>query len=87
MLHQTSNRHIHAVMNNLKFIILDYLVAKKHGILDCSRDFCDWSKSSHSIWKAMPSRHLRSAIHLGIMLYTRTFYTDQQTETVVRGRA
>jgi len=32
-LQQTSSRYIHAVMNNLKFIILDYLAAKKYGIL------------------------------------------------------
>jgi len=31
MVNQTSNRHIQAVMNNLKFIILDYLAAKKCG--------------------------------------------------------
>jgi len=30
-------------MRNLKFIILDYLAAKKSGILDWGRDFCDWS--------------------------------------------
>jgi len=34
MAQQTSNRHIHAVTNNLKFIILDYLAAKKSGISD-----------------------------------------------------
>jgi len=36
MVYQICNRyiHIHAVMNNLKFIILDYLAAKKSGILD-----------------------------------------------------
>jgi len=34
MVHQTGNRPIQAVMNNLKFIILYYLVAKKSGILD-----------------------------------------------------
>jgi len=34
MVHQTSNCHIQAVMKNLKFIILDYLAAKKSGILD-----------------------------------------------------
>jgi len=34
MVHQTSNSHIQAVMNNLKFIILDYLAADKSGILD-----------------------------------------------------
>jgi len=34
MAQQTSNCHIHAVMNNLKFIILDYLAAKKSGISD-----------------------------------------------------
>jgi len=34
MVHQTSNRYIQAVMNNPKFIILDYLAAKKSGILD-----------------------------------------------------
>jgi len=28
MVHQISNRHIQAVMNNRKFIILDYLAAK-----------------------------------------------------------
>jgi len=28
MVHQTSNRHIQAVMNNLKFIILHYFAAK-----------------------------------------------------------
>jgi len=28
MVQQTSNRHIHAVMNNLKFIILNNLAAK-----------------------------------------------------------
>ena len=28
VLPQTSNRHVQAVMNNLKFIILDYLAAK-----------------------------------------------------------
>jgi len=34
MVHKISNLHIQAVMNNLKFIILDYLAAKKSGILD-----------------------------------------------------
>jgi len=34
MVHQVSNRHIYLVTNNLKFIILDYLAAKKSGILD-----------------------------------------------------
>jgi len=29
MVHQTSNSHIQAVTNNLKFIISEYLVAKK----------------------------------------------------------
>jgi len=29
MVQQTSNRHIHAVVNNFKFIILDYLAAKQ----------------------------------------------------------
>ena len=31
MVQQTSNRHIQEVMNNLKFIILDYLAAKTLG--------------------------------------------------------
>jgi len=58
MVHQTSNRHIHAGMNNLKFIIiLDYLTPQKFGILDWRRDFCDWYASSHSIWKLMPFRY------------------------------
>jgi len=43
MVQQTSNRHIQAVMKNLKFISLDYLTAKKSGILDSRRDFCDCS--------------------------------------------
>jgi len=34
MIHQTSYRHIHAVMNNLMLISLDYLAAKKFWVLD-----------------------------------------------------
>jgi len=34
MLHQTSNCHMPAVMNNLKLAILDYLAVKKSGILE-----------------------------------------------------
>jgi len=34
MVHQISNRHIQAVMNNFKLIILDYLTAKKSLVLD-----------------------------------------------------
>jgi len=34
MVQQTSNRHIHAVTNDLKLIILDYLAAKKSGVSD-----------------------------------------------------
>jgi len=34
VVHQVSNRHIQAVMNNLKSIISDYLGSKKSGILD-----------------------------------------------------
>jgi len=34
MIHQASNRHMQLVMNNLNIIILDYLAAKKSGILD-----------------------------------------------------
>jgi len=30
-------------MKNLKFIILDYLAAKKSGVLDWCRDFCNCS--------------------------------------------
>jgi len=58
VVHQSSYRHIQAVMNDLKFIILDYLAAKKSWILDWRRDFCDWSISCHFIWRVMPSRHL-----------------------------
>jgi len=39
MIHQTSNRHIKAVMNNLQLMILDYLAAKKSGVLDWGRYF------------------------------------------------
>ena len=31
MVHQISNRHIQAVMNNLKLVILDHLAVKKSG--------------------------------------------------------
>ena len=58
MAHQSSYRHIQAVMNNFKLIVLDYLAAKKSSILDWRRDFCDWSINSHSIWRVMPFRHL-----------------------------
>ena len=58
MVHETSNDHIQAVMNNRKFINLDYLAEKKSGILDWRRDFYDWSINSSSTWKLMPSRHL-----------------------------
>jgi len=34
MVHQTSNRRIQVVINNLKFKILDYLAAKNSGSLD-----------------------------------------------------
>jgi len=57
MVHQSSYCHIQAVMNNLKFIIVDYLAAKKSLILDWHRDFCNWFISRHSIWRVMPSRH------------------------------
>jgi len=37
MVHKTSKRHLQAVMNNRKFIILEYLPTKKSGILDWHR--------------------------------------------------
>jgi len=58
VVHQVSNRHIQAVMNNLKSIISDYLGSKKSGILDWRKDFCEWFLSIYSIWKVMPSKHL-----------------------------
>jgi len=79
MVHQVSNHYIQAILNNFKFIILDYLAAKKSGILDWRRDFCDWSISIYSIWKVMPSKHLTEyntprdiALHL-----TRKLHTNQ----------
>jgi len=42
MVYQSSNHYIHVVMNNLKFIILDYLAAKKSGTLDWRIYFCNW---------------------------------------------
>jgi len=88
MEHQISNRHIQAVMNNLKFIILDYLAAKKSGILDWCRDFYDWS-CSYSIWKVMPSKHLTeyNTLRDNALHFTRKLNTNQQTETLVRRRA
>jgi len=75
MIHQTSNRHIQTVMNNLKFIILNW-----------RRDFCDWSISSHSIWKVMLSRHLTeynilrdNAPHR----HTQHWSTDQGCQVVI----
>jgi len=41
MVQPTNNNHVQEVMNNLKCIILDYLAAKKSGILNWHRDFCD----------------------------------------------
>jgi len=52
--------------NNLKFIILDYLAAKKSGILNWRR----FLRFSNSIWEVMPSRHLMSTIRSGLMHYT-----------------
>jgi len=54
MVHQTSNRHMQTVMNNLKFKILDYLAAKKSVCFGRHRDFSDWSVNSSSIWKIVP---------------------------------
>jgi len=74
MVHQTGNRPIQAVMNNLKFIILYYLVAKKSGILDWRRYSCDWSISNHSFWKVMPSRRVTEYSthgHNGLHTHTR----------------
>jgi len=67
-----------AVMNNLKVINLDYVAAKKFGILDWRRDFSDWFISTPFIWKVMSSipGH-ESRIHSEIILYTRTLNTDQ----------
>ena len=43
MVHQISNCYIQAVMNNLMFIILDYLAAKKMWDFGLMQRFCDWS--------------------------------------------
>jgi len=66
-------------MNNLKFIILDYFAAKKSGILDWRRDFCEWSLSIYSIWKMMPSKHLTeyNTLRDNALLVTRKLYTNQ----------
>jgi len=79
MVYQISNRHIQAVMNNLKLIILDYLTAKNSGILDWRRDFCDWFLSSYSIWKVMPSRHLTeyNTLRDNARHFTRKLNTNQ----------
>ena len=75
MVHEVSDRHIQLVMNNLKFIILDYLAAKKSGILDWRRDFCDWSTISLSVWKVMPSRQLTEYNTLrDTVIHTHTQY-------------
>jgi len=39
MVHQTSNRSMQAIMNNLKFIILDYFAAKKSGMCGLTQRF------------------------------------------------
>ena len=63
MVHQTSNSYIPAVMHNLKFIILDYLAAKKSGIYASFSDFYDWSINSSSIWKVMPMSSWHYTVH------------------------
>jgi len=87
MVHHISDRHIQAVMNNLKFIILDYLAAKKSGILDWRSDFCDWSISSHySLYmegNALEASHrVQYAQGYCSTLHTQTQHL--QTETLVR---
>jgi len=42
MVQNASNRHIQAVMNNLKFILLGHLTVRKLRF-STDRDFCDWS--------------------------------------------
>ena len=74
-----SNRHIQAVMNNLKLIILDFLAAKYLGFWTAAYTF-------YSVWKVMSSKHLTeyntlkgNAVH-----FTRKLNTNQYTETLVR---
>jgi len=43
MIQMTSNRHIQAVVNNLNFIILGYLIARDLGFWTDTDFFCDWS--------------------------------------------
>ena len=78
MVHQISNRHIQAIMNNLNFIILNFLAAKKSGILDWRRDFCDWS-CSYYIWKVMPSKHFteHNTLRDNVLHFTRKLNTNQ----------
>jgi len=75
-------------MNNLKFIILDYLVVKKSGISDRCRDFYNWSINTLSIWKVMPSRHITKYNALrddALHKHTQHLSVDG-TATVVRQR-
>jgi len=46
MVRQLSSLRTQAVMNNLKFISLDYLTVKKSGIIDRRKHLCDWYRSS-----------------------------------------
>jgi len=81
MAHQISNRHIQAVMNNLKLIILDCLAVKKLGFRTDAYTF-------YSVWKVMPSKHLTeyNTLRCNALHFTRKLNTNQYTETVVRRR-
>ena len=83
MVHQISNCHIQAVMNNLRLIILDYLAAKKmwgFGLVHILFTL---------IWKVMPSKHLTeyNTLRGDALHFTCKLNTNQYTETLVRRRS
>ena len=79
MVRQINNRHIQAVMNNLKLIILDYLAAKKSGVLD-------WCIYFLLNWKVTPSKHLTeyNTLRGNALHFTPKLNTNQYTKTLVR---
>ena len=82
MVHQISNRHIQAVVNNLKLIILDYLASK-------NLEFWTDAYTFYSNWKVMPSKHLTkyNTLRGNALHFTRKLNTNQYTETLAQRRS
>ena len=87
MVHQTSNRLFQAVMNNIRFIVLDQPTWLRRNL-----EF--WTNTGISAiqWLYLEGNALQTSYRVQytqsvIMLFTHKLNTDQQAETVVRQRA